>query len=138
MFDNISARDIAVSGLRAQRVRMNVVANNIANAETTRTPEGGPFQRQMAIFAGEQLKRGADPERLGVRVRQVMSDPAPPRVVFEPNHPDANADGYVNYPNISVSVEMINLIAAQRAYEANLAVLAAGGRMRQSAMDLLQ
>lgn len=137
MLDNISARDIAVSGLRAQRARMNVIANNIANAETTRTPEGGPFRRQMAIFLGKELQRSTPGAQAGVKVDRIVSDPSPFRVVFDPAHPDADGDGYVRYPNINASVEMVNLISAQRGYEANVAVLAAGSRMRQAAMDLL-
>ncbi|MBI2432625.1 MAG: flagellar basal body rod protein FlgC [Candidatus Hydrogenedentes bacterium] len=138
MLDNISARDIAVSGLRAQRTRMNIIAQNIANAETTRTPEGGPFRRQLAVFIGEQLKRGSSPDKLGVRVDRIKADPSPFRTVFDPGHPDADADGYVRYPNINMAVEMVDLISAQRGYEANVAVLVAGSRMQQSAMELLQ
>lgn len=138
MLDNISARDIAVSGLRAQRVRMNVIANNIANAETTRTPEGGAFRRQLAIFAGSELHRPGHRGEAGVKVDHVATDTSPFRVVFDPDHPDADKDGYVSYPNVNVPVEMVNLISAQRGYEANIAVLAAGARMRQASLDLLQ
>jgi flagellar basal-body rod protein FlgC len=134
----ISAREIAVSGLKAQRVRMNVIANNVANAETTRTPEGGPFRRQLAVFRGEQLKPGPNPEKLGVRVAKVVGDPAPFRSVYDPSHPDANAEGYVAYPNISIAVEMVDLISAQRAYDANIAVLVSDRRMAQKALEIIQ
>lgn len=136
--NNVSARDIAVSGLRAQRLRMNLIANNIANAETTRTPEGGPFRRQLAIFRGNEIKPGVNPDRLGVRVKNIESDPTPFKEVFDPSHPDANADGYVQYPNVQLAVEMVNLVAAQRAYEANVAVVVTSTRMRESAMEILQ
>jgi len=134
---NISARQIAVSGLRAQRARINVIANNIANAETTRTPEGGAFRRQVALLRGNEMKPGYNPEKLGVRVSQVVRDTSPLRTIHDPSHPDANADGYVEFPNVNIAVEMANMISAQRAYEANVAVLMTGTRMGEAAMDLL-
>lgn len=136
--DRISANDIAVSGLKAQRARMNIIANNIANAETTRTPEGGAFRRQMVILRGNEIRPGANPEHLGVRVKRVIRDPSPLRQVFDPQHPDAGEDGLVSYPNISMAVEMVNLISAQRAYEANIAVITSGRQMKQRALDILQ
>lgn len=138
MLDKISAREIAVSGLRAQRLRMNVIANNIANAATTRTPEGGAFRRQMVILRGEEIKSGSNLERAGVRAKGLVKDPAPFRQVFQPGHPDANADGYVNYPNINLAVEMVDMISAQRAYEANIAVLTTGSRMHERALEIIQ
>ncbi len=139
MLEAIGARDIAVSGLRAQRVRMNIIANNIANAETTRTENGGgAFRRQLVVLRGEQIRPGANPERLGVRVKRIKRDPSPLRQVFEPNHPDANEEGYVAYPNINIAAEMVNLIAAQRAYEANVAVVVSGRRMNDRALEIIQ
>lgn len=137
--EGISATDIAVMGLKAQRTRMNVIANNIANALTTRTPEGGAFRRQVAIFRGEQLGLGSvDSRQYGVRVKEVKDDPSDPRLVYEPGHPDANADGYVAYPNVDLSIEMVDLVSAQRAYEANVAVVASAKRIRQKALEILQ
>jgi flagellar basal-body rod protein FlgC len=136
--NKISANDIAVSGLKVQRARMNIIANNIANVETTRTPEGGVFQRQMVLLRGGEIKPGANPERLGVRVKDVIRDTSPPRMVFDPQHPDANEEGMVAYPNINTAVEMVNLISAQRAYEANIAVITSGRQMKQRALDILQ
>ena len=136
--NKISANDIAVSGLKVQRARMNVIANNIANVETTRTPEGGVFQRQMLLLRGEEIKPGSNPERLGVRVKDVIRDTSPPRMVFDPQHPDADEEGMVAYPNINTAVEMVNLISAQRAYEANIAVITSGRQMKQRALDILQ
>ncbi len=138
MVKPISARQIALSGIKAQRARMNIIANNIANAQTTRTPEGGAFRRQMAIFRGNQIRPGYNPENLGVRVTRVQRDLSPLREVFDPAHPDANADGYVQYPNVDVAMEMVNMLVAQRAYEANVAVVVSGSRMRESAMQILQ
>jgi flagellar basal-body rod protein FlgC len=136
--DSISARDIAVSGLRAQRARLNIIANNIANAETTRTPEGGAFRRQIVMLRGEEIKHGTNPEQLGVTVKRVVRDTSPLRQVFDPQHPDANDDGIVSYPNVNMAVEMVNLISAQRAYEANIAVITSGRQMKQRAMEILQ
>lgn len=136
--NKISANDIAVSGLKVQRARMNIIANNIANVETTRTPEGGVFQRQMVLLRGEEIKPGSNPEGLGVRVKDVIRDTSPPRMVFDPQHPDANEEGMVAYPNINTAVEMVNLISAQRAYEANIAVITSGRQMKQRALDILQ
>jgi len=133
-----SPRDIAVEGLRAQRARMTLVANNLANINTTRTPEGTAFRRQLVLLRGLQARKGGPEEALGVHVKSVVSDPSPFKRVYEPGHPDADKDGYVSYPNIDVAVEMIDLIAAQRAYEANLAVIATDTRIRQQALDLLQ
>lgn len=136
--EQVSATDVAVGGLRAQRVRMNVIANNIANAETTRMPGGGPFRRQLAIFQAKQLGPGLRPDNFGVQVKEVVQDDSPLRQVYDPNHPDANEDGIVLYPNVNLSVEMINLISAQRAYEANIDVILAGRRMTQKAMEIIQ
>jgi flagellar basal-body rod protein FlgC len=136
--NDISATEIAVSGLKAQRTRMNVIANNVANAETTRTTEGGPFRRQLAVFRGNQMKSGQSGEKYGVRVTQVVGDSSPFRLVYNPSHPDANAEGYVQYPNVSIAVEMVDLIAAQRAYDANVDVVLSDRRMTQKALEIIQ
>lgn len=138
MIQPVSARDIAVSGLKAQRTRMTVIAQNIANVDTVRTAGGGPFRRQLAVLRGEQLKPGYNPERLGVRVERIELDDAPFRTVFNPSHPDADESGYVQYPNISVAVEMVDLVSAQRAYDANIAVFVSGKRMDQKALEIIQ
>lgn len=139
MLEAVSALDIAVSGLKAQRARINVIANNIANAQTTRTPGGGgAFRRQMIILRGEQLKPHVDPAKYGVRVKRIVSDPAPLRTVYDPGHPDADEQGYVAYPNVDLAMEMVDLVAAQRAYEANIAVLASDKRMIQQALEIIR
>src|SRR5690606_32918853 len=114
------------------------IANNISNAYTTRTPQGGAFRRQLAIFEGEALRKSSGPEDAGVRVTRVVADPTPFRSVYDPSHPDADASGNVAYPNVNLAVEMADLVSAQRAYEANVAVLASGRRMTQKALDILQ
>lgn len=138
MVKPISAREIALSGIKAQRSRMNVIANNIANAQTTRTPEGGAFRRQMLIFRGNQIRPGYNPDKMGVRVTRIQRDLSPLREVFDPSHPDANADGYVKYPNVDVAMEMVNMLVAQRAYEANVAVVVSGTRMHESALQIIE
>jgi len=134
---NLSARQIAVSGLKAQRTRMNIIANNIANAETTRTPEGGAFRRQLTVFEGNRMKPGFNPDKAGVRVKHVVHDMSELRTIHDPSHPDANEQGYVEYPNVNIAVEMANLVSAQRAYEANISVMVSHSRMSEAAMDIL-
>ncbi len=138
MLESISATDIAVGAIRAQRFRMNVIANNIANAQTTRTDEGGPFRRQLTIFRGEQIGPTLKPEKFGVRVKEVVSDSSPFREVYDPSHPDANEDGIVLYPNVNLAVEMINLLSAQRAYEANVDVIMTSRSMGEKALEIIR
>ncbi len=138
MIREISAKEIAVSGLKAQRARMNVIANNIANAESTRTAKGGAFRRQLAVFRGGEWAPGAKASELGVRVTRVAADPSPLRMVYDPGHPDANTDGYVAYPNVSIAVEMADLVSAQRAYDANISVILSDKRMTQKALEIIQ
>lgn len=126
------AFDIAASGLHAERVRLNVVANNVANADTTRTPEGGPYRRQQAVFSTVLGRLD------GVRVRGVMPSSDPLRRVYEPGHPDAGPDGYVSMPNVKVPLEMIDLMAASRAYEANLATMRNFKQICQQTLKLLR
>ena len=134
----ITAQQIAVSGLKAQRFRMNLIAQNLANVDTVRTPQGGAFRRQLAILRGEQIQRGQQGEPLGVRVEKVVSDFSPFKQVYSPGHPEANADGYVSYPNVEPAVEMVDLISAQRAYDANVAVIVSDKRMTQKALEIIQ
>lgn len=138
MLEGISASDIAVSGLQAQRTRMNIIANNISNALTTRTPEGGTFRRQMVVLRGEQLMPTLNPEKFGVRVKEVIEDMSPFRVVYDPSHPDADVEGMVQYPNVNLATEMVNLVSAQRAYEANIDVILSARSMKQKALEIIQ
>lgn len=134
---------IAGSGLTAERLRMDTIANNLANANTTRTEEGGPYRRQVPVFAPllDRVMRRSGPQRAGysgagVQVVGVVSDPSPPRLVYDPQHHDANADGYVEMPNVNVVTEMVDLITATRAYEANIAALNAAKSMAQRALEI--
>ncbi|HEX9746697.1 MAG TPA: flagellar basal body rod protein FlgC [bacterium] len=126
--------DIAASGLTAQRLRMDVIADNIANASTTRTPQGGPFRRNLAIFAARTEPPGfmghisgsgwhdSPMPYNGVRVVGVAQDQTPFKIVYDPGHPDADEHGDVAYPNVDPIVEMVDLIESNRAYEANLSI----------------
>lgn len=137
------AIDAAASGLTAERLRMDVISNNIANANTTRTVEGGPYRRQMVVFQprdgqtafsqvlSQQLETGN-----GVRVVGINRDNAPARLVFDPQHPDANAEGYVAMPNINIVSEMVDMITATRAYEANVTAVNAAKNMAMKALDI--
>jgi len=138
MLESVSATDIALMGVRAQRTRMNVIANNIANAQTTRTPQGGPFRRELAVFEGKQLSPTLRPDRFGVKVKEIIHDTSPFVDVYDPTHPDANKDGIVHYPNVNLSVEMINLVSAQRAYEANINVMLSWRAMDDKALEIIR
>lgn len=131
--------DIAVSGLLAQRVRMVVTASNIANAQTTRTPEGGPYQRRDPIFEAKELDGfGSKLDRAltAVEVPRVERDTRPGPMHFDPGHPDADADGYVRMPNVDLVEEMTNMMSAQRSFEANLMTLRKAREMGDAALRI--
>lgn len=131
--------DIAASGLSAQRLRVQLIAGNIANSETTRTAEGGPFRRKDAVFRIMEMGAGSDGRPFtGVQVASVEASRDPFITKYEPNHPDADAQGLVSYPNVNPMEEMVNLTEASRAYEANVAVIRAVRSMATSAQDLLR
>src|SRR5262249_40065033 len=143
------AISISASGLTAQRLCMDTVANNVANAETTRTPEGGAYRRQQVVFTprvvGQPLfsllLQGQGPAALmpteeGVQVAQVIDDQSPTRLVYQPGSPDADQQGYVEYPNVNVVTEMTDMISAIRSYEANVTVLNAAKAMVCIAIDI--
>jgi len=132
---------ISSSGLRAQRLRMDVIAANLANAQSTRTPQGGPYRRRDVVL--EALPEGETFDELlgaapgaAVRVARVVEDRRPPRVVFDPGHPDADGQGYVAMPNVNVMTEMVDLMAATRAYEANVAAVNATKRVLEAALEI--
>lgn len=138
---------IAASALTAERLRLDAIASNLANAETTRTPEGGPYRRRNVVMVSKSMADdfGATLESLaergvrkGVEVARVIEDPTPPRRVFEPGHPDADAEGYVAYPNVNPVAEMVDLMAATRAYEANVQAVLATRRMGDAALNIGQ
>lgn len=131
---------ISASALTAERLRLDIIANNLANINTTRTPRGGPYRRQVPVFAEklqEALKPGsAQFKGAGVEVAAIVEDNTPPRRVYDPSHPDADPDGYVALPNINVVNEMVDMITATRAYEANVTVLNAAKAMTLKALEI--
>jgi flagellar basal-body rod protein FlgC len=143
-FDQVlSATNISSSGLAAERLRMEVIANNIANAHSTRIPGGGVFRRQDVVFTAamrENLGKGAaGRENLGgVEVHSVVEDKTTLPRIYEPGHPDAGEDGFVVMPNVFLPVEMVNLMTASRAYEANLNVLKSFRQMSDQSLSLLR
>jgi len=142
--------NISASGLAAQRVRMDLHAQNLANVETTRTHEGGPYQRRAAIFEERdpfnttrqsfaqvianavRSGRGGG----GVRVHSIMTDDTPGPMTYDPHHPDADANGYVHRPNVNVIAEMTNMISASRSYEANVTAMGVTQAMMQRTLDI--
>ena len=122
----ITALDINASGLTAQRYRAEVASANLANSQTTRTPEGGPYRRKDVVFETVPFSKAFDIAASGingVEVAGVMDDPTPFDRRYEPNHPDADAEGYVEYPNVNSMEEMANLVEASRSYEANISAV---------------
>lgn len=160
----LNSFDISGYGLSAQRVRVNTISANIANAQTTRTDEGGPYRRQEVIFKAidfnqaynkalekqtsqleysDPLRDGlagikANPAIMSVIVDKIARDDTAPKMKYEPNHPDADANGYVAYPNINPVVEMADLVEATRAYQANVAAFESSKNMASSAISMMQ
>lgn len=138
------AMDISSSGLAAQRLRMNVLSANLANAQSTRGDEGGPYRRRDVVFSAqptgtafEDFLNGTNGAELRkVEVTQIHKDTRPPRHVFDPSHPEADAQGYVDLPNIQVMTEMVNMIAATRAFEANATALNDNKQMAMKALEI--
>ncbi len=128
--------NVSGSALTAQRLRMDVIAGNIANAETTRTAgQREPYRRQQVVF--QPLPAAADGLGNGLQVARIVRDSAPPREVYDPAHPDADPQtGMVAYPNVDIATEMTDLLSATRAYEANVTVFNAAKQMAQKSLDL--
>jgi len=133
LFDSFA---ISGSGLTAERLRLDLIANNIANIHTTRTAEGGPFQRRVPVFAQRLEAARAGFKGAGVVVAGILRDTSPPIIVHDPSHPDADAEGYVRYPNINLANEMVDMLGATRAYEANATVFEAAKELAQRALEL--
>jgi len=138
--------EVSGSALGAQRQRAEVVAANLANAETTRTEEGGPYQRKQVVFGtrGPQFRYAlassqAGSSRIrGVEVRAVVADPSPAIMRYQPGHPDADAQGFVAYPNVNPVTEMVDLMSASRSYEANASAVGVAKQMISQSLDLLR
>lgn len=145
MSDFFSGFRISSSGMTAQRTRMNAISSNMANINTTQTPEGGPYRRKDVVFEampdaktfGDVLSaRSPQSEMNKVQVVDVVSDRRAPLMKYEPDHPDANPEGYVAYPNINLMEEMTNMIQATRSYEANVSALQAAKDMALSSLEI--
>lgn len=145
MADFLSGFRIAGSGMSAQRARLNSISSNIANINTTRTPEGGPYRRKDIIFESIPdaknfsdivSKQAGNADFDQVQVSDIIYDKKAPLMKFEPNHPDANADGYVAYPNVNLMEEMTNMVQATRSYEANVQAIQATKDMALSALEI--
>jgi len=126
---------VSSSALEAQRRRMNVIASNLANAESTRTEEGGPYKRQDVVFS--TMLVGQDQAGMkGVKVADIVTDGKPPRPVYDPGHPDADEDGVVLMPNINPMEEMVNMMMAVRAYEASISAYNTAKTMMLKSLEL--
>ncbi len=145
LFDAI---DIAGSGLTAERLRMDVTAENLANAQTTRGPDGQPYRRKEVVLQqrdgafgaalGAAMGRGGSAAGAGVEVAAIRESDGPARRVFDPGHPDADADGYVAMPDVQPVDEMVDLITASRAYEANVTAMQTAKALYQKTLDILR
>lgn len=131
---DFSSMDVSASGLHAQRVKMDVIANNIANASTTRTEAGGPYKKQQVIFRA--LSSDDDPAKGGVEIESIVESDDPPKKVYDPTNPDAGEDGMVAVPDINVIEEMVDMISATRAYEANIQAVGAAKAMASKALEI--
>ncbi len=142
MFDSM---EISSSGLSAQRTRMKVISSNIANVNTTRTPGGGPYRRRDVIFGAlpeqknflkELTERTQDDGTRHVKVLGIAEDARPPKLQYDPYHPDANEEGYVELPNVDIVEEIANMMVSKRSFEANIAAINATKNMIANALEI--
>jgi flagellar basal-body rod protein FlgC len=142
--DLYDALHTSASGLSAQRLRMNLISANLANVNTTRTPEGGPYRRKEVVFAAkpmassfqEVLRARQAQAPCEVQAARVIEDRRPPVMKYDPHHPDADAQGYVALPHVNVMEEMVNMISATRSYEANVTAVRAAKDMALKALEI--
>lgn len=142
--DLFTAMDVSSSALTAERTRMNLISSNLANANSTRTAEGGPYKRKDAVFAAQPVSQpfsealnNAGKQRLNkVNVVEVVEDQTPPRLQYDPSHPEADAKGFVAMPNVNVVEEMADMIAATRSYEANVTTMQATKSMALKTLEI--
>ncbi|MDD3168935.1 MAG: flagellar basal body rod protein FlgC [Eubacteriales bacterium] len=142
--DFLSSLNISGSGLTAQKLRMDIISQNIANAEVTRTENGNPYRRKMVVLSSinggssfrDALDKATKVKTSGVQVHSVVEDQAPLVPVYNPNHPDANEEGYVMLPNVNTAQEMIDMLGASRAYEANITAFNATKSMVLKALEI--
>ena len=142
--DIFTTMKISASALKAQRIRMNAISSNLANIETTRTPDGGPYRKREVVFQSTQkgfadtLDSRMRDAAQGVKVSQIQASSQPPRMVYDPSHPDADEQGQVAMPNISLVEETADMMSASRAYEANVTVVKSAKRMALKALSIGQ
>ncbi len=137
---------VSASGMAAQRARTEVLVENLANSETTRTPEGGPYRRKDVVFSEDasigsfssELDSALGPALSGVTVSEIGIDDSAPEMRYQPGHPDAGKDGYVAYPKINPAEDMVDLLGASRGYEANVAAISAVKDMINKSLDLFR
>ena len=142
----LSALSVSASGMSAQRARTELLVENLANAETTRTPEGGPYRRKDVVFSADSAASDFSSEfdnqlglaGVGVRIQQVVTDTREPEKRYMPGHPDADADGYVAYPRMNPAEDMVDLLSASRSYQANVSAISAVKDMIQKSMELFR
>ena len=133
---------VASSALQAQRTRLNTISSNMANAETTSTPEGGPYKKKSVYFESTpipfngHLQNSIDKGVMGVKVTKILEDEKPPQRIYNPSHPDAGNDGYVEMPNVNVLKEMVDMMSATRSYEANTTTIQSAKRMALKALEI--
>ncbi len=140
--DIFATMKISASALKAQRIRMNAISSNLANIETTRTPDGGPYRKREVVFQSssqgfsDTLDNRMRDAVQGVKVTQIQASTLPPRMVYDPSHPDADEQGQVAMPNISLVEETADMMSASRAYEANVTVVKSAKRMALKALEI--
>jgi flagellar basal-body rod protein FlgC len=140
--DILNTFRISGSALQAQSIRLNTISSNLANVETTSTPEGGPYKKKSVYFQStpktfqEQLDQNMQDGVQGVKVAAITEDQTPPRKVYNPSHPDAKENGYVNMPNINVLEEMVDMMSATRSYQANVTSIKMAKRMAMKALEI--
>lgn len=144
MFDSMH---VSASGLAAERLRMDVIAQNLANVNSTRGPDGQPYRRHEVVFRSSDVgtsgsgsidQRASNQPLRGVEPVAILEDPSALRTVYDPSHPDADDDGYVHYPNVNPVTEMVDMMTATRAYEANVTAMNAAKNMALKALDILR
>ena len=140
--DIFSTFKVSSSALKAHKVRLDTISSNLANVETTSTPEGGPYKKKSVYFQSkpisfkDQLEANIENAVQGVEVTKILEDEDPPRQVYNPSHPDANEEGYVEMPNVSVLKEMVDMMSATRSYQANVTVVKSAKRMALKALEI--
>lgn len=135
----LQSLEISATGLYAQRRRMDVIASNLANIETTHTKKGGPYRRKMVVMSPkpvEDFNKALTLQAEGVKIDDIVEDKSPFRKAYNPSHPDADKDGYVLKPNVDLIVEITNMLMARRAFEANIAAIKSTKQMALKALEI--